>query len=101
MRIVKSYNSPCDEYIIRDIEAVYKALTSEDVKQGERYDAQMVERIISWLPSIVEIEMHVSYDNEWLNITFSNHQIIGMLYNTGAEDGLLKLFEPEKPEVIE
>ena len=61
----------------------------------------MVERIISWLPSIVEIEMHVSYDNEWLNITFSNHQTIGMLYNTGAEDGLLKLFEPEKPEVIE
>ena len=30
MRIVKSYNSPCDEYIIRDIEAVYKALTSDD-----------------------------------------------------------------------
>ncbi len=26
MRIVKCYNSPCDEYIIRDIEAVYKDL---------------------------------------------------------------------------
>lgn len=101
MRIVKCYSSSCDEYIIRDIEAVYKVLTSEDVKQGDRYDAQMVERIISWLPGIVEIEMHVSCDNEWLNIMFSNHQTVGMLYNTGAEDGLLKLFEPEKSEDIE
>ena len=101
MRIVKCYNSSCDEYIIRDIEAVYKALTSEEVKQDDRYDSQMVERIIAWLPCIVEIEINGDFDNDWLNITFSNHQKLSYLYNTSIENALLELFNPKKPEDIE
>lgn len=101
MRIVKCYNSPCDEWIVRDVEKVYKALASDEVKQGEKYDAQMVERIISWLPGIVEIEINGDFDNDWLNITFSNHQKLRYLYNTGIENALLDLFNPEKPEVLE
>lgn len=100
MRIVKNYNSDEDSWIIKDIQEVYKALTSEDITHGDRYDAKMIERIISWLPSIVEIEMFVSCDNEWVNITFSNQQQLIGLYNTGVEDGLLILFEPPKPEEI-
>ena len=100
MRIVKNYNSDEDSWIIKDIQEVYKALTSEDITHGDRYDAKMIERIISWLPSIVEIEMFVSCDNEWINITFSNQQQLIGLYNTGVEDGLLILFEPPKPEEI-
>lgn len=100
MRIVKNYNSDEDSWIIKDIQEVYKALTSDDITHGDRYDAKMIERIISWLPSIVEIEMFVSYDNEWVNITFSNQQQLIGLYNTGVEDGLLILFEPPKPEEI-
>lgn len=100
MRIVKNYNSDGDSWIIKDIQEVYKALTSEDITHGDRYDAKMIERIISWLPSIVEIEMFVSCDNEWVNITFSNQQQLIGLYNTGVEDGLLILFEPPKPEEI-
>ena len=98
MRIVKNYNSDEDSWIIKDIQEVYKALTSDDITHGDRYDAKMIERIISWLPSIVEIEMFVSCDNEWVNITFSNQQQLIGLYNTGVEDGLLILFEPPKPE---
>ena len=100
MRIVKNYNSDEDSWIIKDIQEVYKALTSDDITHGDRYDAKMIERIISWLPSIVEIEMFVSCDNEWVNITFSNQQQLIRLYNTGVEDGLLILFEPPKPEEI-
>lgn len=100
MRIVKNYNSDEDSWIIKDIQEVYKALTSEDITHGDRYDAKMIERIISWLPNIVEIEMFVSCDNEWVNITFSNQQQLIGLYNTGVEDGLLILFEPPKPEEI-
>ena len=100
MRIVKNYNSDEDSWIIKDIQEVYNALTSEDITHGDRYDAKMIERIISWLPSIVEIEMFVSCDNEWVNITFSNQQQLIGLYNTGVEDGLLILFEPPKPEEI-
>lgn len=100
MRIVKNYNSDEDSWIIKDIQEVYKALTSDDITHGDRYDAKMIERIISWLPSIVEIEMFVSCDNEWVNITFSNQQQLIGLYNTGVEDGLLILFEPPKPEEI-
>lgn len=100
MRIVKNYNSDEDSWIIKDIQEVYKALTSEDITHGDRYDAKMIERIISWLPNIVEIEMFVSCDNEWINITFSNQQQLIGLYNTGVEDGLLILFEPPKPEEI-
>ena len=100
MRIVKNYNSDEDSWIIKDIQEVYKALTSEDITHGDRYDAKMIERIISWLPSIVEIEMFVSCDNEWVNITFSNQQQLIGLYNTGVEDGLLILFEPPKPEEV-
>ena len=100
MRIVKNYNSDEDSWIIKDIQEVYKALTSDDIAHGDRYDAKMIERIISWLPSIVEIEMFVSCDNEWVNITFSNQQQLIGLYNTGVEDGLLILFEPPKPEEV-
>lgn len=100
MRIVKNYNSDEDSWIIKDIQEVYKALTSDDITHGDRYDAKMIERIISWLPSIVEIEMFVSCDNEWVNITFSNQQQLIGLYNTGVEDGLLILFEPPKTEEI-
>lgn len=100
MRIVKNYNSDEDSWIIKDIQEVYKALTSDDITHGDRYDAKMIERIISWLPSIVEIEMFVSCDNEWVNITFSNQQQLIGLYNTGVEDGLLILFEPPKPEEV-
>ena len=100
MRIVKNYNSDEDSWIIKDIQEVYKALTSDDITHGDRYDAKMIERIISWLPSIVEIEMFVSCDNEWVNITFSNQQQLIGLYNTGVEDGLLILFEPPKPEEL-
>ena len=100
MRIVKNYNSDEDSWIIKDIQEVYKALTSDDITHGDRYDAKMIERIISWLPSIVEIEMFVSCDNEWVNITFSNQQQLIGLYNTGVEDGLLILFEHPKPEEI-
>ncbi len=93
MRIVKCYNTDDNNCIIKDIQEVYKAVTSEETKQGDKYDALMVERFISWLPSIVEIEMYISCDNEWLNITFSNHEKISGLYNTGIEDGLEILFE--------
>lgn len=101
MRIVKCYNSPCDEWIVRDIQEVYNALTSDEVKSDKHYNAQTVERFISWLPSIVEIEINGDFDNDWLNITFSNHQKICYLYNTGIENALLDLFKPEKPEVLE
>lgn len=49
MRIVKNYNSDEDSWIIKDIQEVYKALTSDDITHGDRYDAKMIERIISWL----------------------------------------------------
>lgn len=93
MRIVKSYSTEGNRCIIKDIQEVYKAVTSEETKQGDKYDALMLERFISWLPSIVEVEMCISCDNEWLNIIFSNHEKITGLYNTGIEDGLDMLFE--------
>lgn len=93
MRIVKSYSTEGNKCIIKDIQEVYKAVTSKETEQGDKYDALMVERFISWLPSIVEVEMCISCDNEWLNITFSNHEKITGLYNTGIEDGLDILFE--------
>lgn len=65
------------------------------------YNAQRVERFISWLPCIVEIEINGDFDNDWLNITFSNHQKINYLYNTGIENALLDLFKPKKTEDIE
>jgi hypothetical protein len=95
MRIVKSYNTDENKCITKDIQEVYKAVISEETRQGDKYDALMVERFISWLPSIVEVEMCISYDNEWLNITFSNHEKITGLYNTGIEDGLHMLFETQ------
>lgn len=101
MRIVKCYNSPCDAWIVKDVESVYNALTSDDIKSDKHYNAQRVERFISWLPCIVEIEINADFDNDWLNITFSNHQKINYLYNTGIENALLDLFKPKKTEEIE
>ena len=43
--------------------------------------------VISWLPSIKEIEINMSYDDRWLVITFYNNEQIRM-FDTGVEDAL-------------
>lgn len=76
-----------EEYEPKNIsmQEMYNLLTDEDINtNGEKLNEEAITNIIAWLPNITKIEVTRTYFDNWLDITFTNGEII-RLYNIGIE----------------
>ena len=76
-----------EEYEPKNIsmQEMYNLLTDEDINtNGEKLNEKAITNIIAWLPNITKIEVTRTYFDNWLDITFTNGEII-RLYNIGIE----------------
>lgn len=76
-----------EEYEPKNVsmQEIYSLLTDEDINtNGEELNEKAITNIIAWLPNITKIEVTRTYFDNWLDITFTNEEII-RLYNIGIE----------------
>lgn len=76
-----------EEYEPKNVsmQEIYNLLTDEDINtNGEKLNEKVITNIIAWLPNITKIEVTRTYFDNWLDITFTNGEII-RLYNIGIE----------------
>lgn len=76
-----------EEYEPKNIsmQEMYNLLIDEDINtNGEELNEKAITNIIAWLPNITKIEVTRTYFDNWLDITFTNGEII-RLYNMGIE----------------
>ena len=74
------------------IATMHDALTKAHISPNQHQECL---KIICWLPTITQISITITYDNEWFDITFNNNETI-RLYNTGLEDVLYDLLLEEE-----
>lgn len=76
-----------EEYEPKNVsmQEMYNLLTDEDINtNGEELNEKAITNIIAWLPNITKVEVTRTYFDNWLDITFTNEEII-RLYNMGIE----------------
>lgn len=67
------------------MQEVYDLLTDEDINtNGKELNQKVIAHIIAWLPNIAEILVTRTFNENWLDIAFTNNQVI-RLYNVGIE----------------
>lgn len=73
------------------IDEIYKFLTDEDIDIDEEkaLNIEAIQHIIAWLPMIAEIEVFRSWNNNYINILFSNGERVYNIYNVGIESALI------------
>lgn len=73
------------------IDEIYKFLTDADIDIDEEkaLNTEAIQHIIAWLPMIAEIEVFRSWNNNYINILFSNGERVYNIYNVGIESALI------------
>lgn len=66
------------------MQEMYNLLTDENIINEEEVNQKVIANIIAWLPNITEICVARTFDNNWLDIAFTNNQVM-RFYNVGIE----------------
>ena len=66
------------------MQEMYNLLTDENIINEEEVNQKVIANIIAWLPNITEICVTQTFDNNWLDIAFTNNQVM-RFYNVGIE----------------
>ena len=75
------------------MQEMYNLLTNEDINtNGEEVNKKVIDYIIAWLPNIAEICVTRTFNNNWIDIAFTNNQIM-RFYNIGIEYAISCLAE--------
>lgn len=74
------------------MQEMYNLLTNEDIVNEEGVNQKVITNIIAWLPNITEVCVTRTFDNDWLDIAFTNNQVM-RFYNIGIEYAISDLVE--------
>lgn len=75
------------------MQEMYNLLTDEDINtNGEEVNKKVIDYIIAWLPNIAEICVTRTFNNNWIDIAFTNNQVM-RFYNIGIEYAISCLVE--------
>lgn len=87
----KSY-TPNKEPKRVSMQEMYNLLTNENIVNEEGVNKKVIDCIIAWLPNITEICVTQTFDNNWLDIAFTNNQVM-RFYNIGIEYSISDLVD--------
>lgn len=75
------------------MQEMYNLLTDEDINtNGEELNEKVIAYIIAWLPNITAMCVTRTFNNNWLDIAFTNNQVM-RFYNIGIEYAISCLAE--------
>ena len=75
------------------IQEMYDLLTDEDINtNGKELNEKAIAHIIAWLPNITAMCVTRTFNDNWLDIAFTNNQVM-RLYNIGIEYAISCLAE--------